>query len=235
MYYKIYKPLASGIRFKRRLYWSGKFKIKRLSRPISPRFRFANSGQQLMKSRGRGIQKKCWIINWYQLYDLVILKCFFQYSKQNSSGLLLTKFLNNSFMYCPFTNKTSKSNKLLFIKDIKLGSKISNIELYPGKGIQLIRAAGASGKLFNFATNGYKLLKLPSRKLIAINGLCRGMIGHSYNVLHRKINYSKAGTAKKLGFRLHVRGTAMNATDHPHGGKSGPSRTSVSPWGWVTK
>ena len=86
----------------------------------------------------------------------------YQYSKQNSSGLLLTKFLNNSYKYCNLSVYNKNNYKMYFIKDLKSGTYISNLELYQGCGIQLIRAAGTYGKLLAGRQNGYKLVRLPS-------------------------------------------------------------------------
>lgn len=94
-----------------------------------------------------------------------------------------------------------------------------------------MRAAGTGGKIYNAGRGAHKVVRLPSLKSINLNRYCRAAVGANANRNYRKQNCSKAGTRRRLGGRLCVRGLAMNAADHPHGGQSGPSRTSVSPWG----
>lgn len=235
MYWKNYKPITSGIRFKKRVYWNKVKQIKRLIVKISSRYRVGRDGKQLLKTCGRGNQCKCRIIDWYRYYELVKIQLVLQYSKQNSSGLELNQIFNKSYSYYNLSETKIKSSKMFFVKDIKERTFISNAELYPGEGIQLIRSAGTQGQVMTWKKHGKKCIKLPSWKIVDIDNLCRVLIGRNYNKIYKKINYSKAGTMRHLGKRIYVRGVAMNAVDHPHGGKSGPSRASVSPWGWITK
>lgn len=149
------------------------------------------------------------------------------------------QFLNNSFgYYNSYKLKrylrlrdriTLTKNNFFFLRDMREQTLISNLELYPKCGIQLIRSAGTRGKIINSYSNGLKRIKLPSGRLIIADQLARAVVGANTTKEFKKTNYSKAGTARRLGKRIHVRGTVMNAVDHPHGGKSGPSRTSVSP------
>lgn len=227
------------------MYWGNQQQIKRLKVKISPRYWIGAQGQQLLKTCGRGVQRKCFIIDWYRLYKLIILKISLQYAKQQTSGIILVQFLNNSYgYYNSYKLKrhmrlrdyiTITQNNFFFIRDMREQVLISNLELYPRYGIQLIRSAGTRGKIVNSYGDGTKRIKLPSGKFIIVGRLARAVVGANTTKEFNKTNYSKAGTSRRLGKRIHVRGTAMNAVDHPHGGKSGPSRTSVSPWGWVTK
>lgn len=139
------------------------------------------------------------------------------------------KFLNGSFVYSGIMGGVGGVHKYFFIKDLKLGMRISMIELSAGRGAQLVRAAGTSAKLVTSTLGGKYRLQLPSSKYIYIHGMARACVGSCANKQHRKVTLSKAGTARRLGRGLRVRGVAMNAVDHPHGGKSGPSRVSVSP------
>ena len=123
------------------------------------------------------------------------------------------------------------------ISEIPAGMQIHNIELHPGKGGQIVRAAGASALLM--ANDGsYGQVKLPSGEIRKINSKCRATIGQVSNPDHEKVILGKAGRNRNLGKRPQVRGVAMNPIDHPMGGGGG--RTSggghpVTPWGVITK
>lgn len=129
------------------------------------------------------------------------------------------------------------SGNSLPISEIPAGMQIHNIELHPGKGGQIVRAAGSSAMLM--ASDGeYGQVKLPSGEIRKINARCRATIGQVSNPDHEKVILGKAGRNRNLGKRPQVRGVAMNPIDHPMGGGGG--RTSggghpVTPWGVITK
>lgn len=135
----------------------------------------------------------------------------------------------------PLSRRRTLSHRAVFLRDVKTGTVVSNIELRMGGGGQVARAAGVGGKVYKAGWGEYKMIKLPSLRRIKLGWYCRAVVGANENAGWRKTNYSKAGTSRRWGRGIFVRGMAMNAVDHPHGGKSGPSRTSVSPWGWVSK
>nr|QEM01692.1 50S ribosomal protein L2 [Nephromyces sp. ex Molgula occidentalis] len=120
------------------------------------------------------------------------------------------------------------------IKYIILGSIISNIELIPKKGSQLVKASGVGAKLLSFDKN-YALIKLPSQEFRLISNKCFATIGSIAFI--KKFLYKKAGLNKILNKRSHVRGLAMNAWDHPHGGGEGRSgigrKIHCTPWGKI--
>ena len=120
---------------------------------------------------------------------------------------------------------------------IPLGTTIHNVELKPGKGGQLGRAAGAGIQLV--AREGaFVLLRLPSTELRRVHGVCRATIGQVGNLDHEKVSLGKAGAKRWRGRRPEVRGVAMNPVDHPLGGGEGKSsggRHPVTPWGKPTK
>ncbi len=129
-----------------------------------------------------------------------------------------------------------KVGNALPIKNIPVGTFIHNIELIPGKGGQLARAAGTYAQLM--AKEGdYAHVRLPSGEVRLIHVNCMATIGQVGNIDHENIVIGKAGRNRWLGRRPHVRGTAMNPVDHPHGGGEGRTkgRHPVSPWGWCTK
>lgn len=122
----------------------------------------------------------------------------------------------------------------LALEDIPVGTEVHNIELYPGKGGQLVRSAGNSAQLM--AKEGkYATLRLPSGEMRMVPIICRATIGQIGNADHGLINIGKAGRKRHMGIRPTVRGSVMNPNDHPHGGgegKTGIGRPGpVTPWG----
>lgn len=127
-----------------------------------------------------------------------------------------------------------KVGNALMLADIPVGTTVHNIEMTPGKGGQIARSAGSSAQLM--AKEGkYAQLRLPSGEFRLINQRCKATIGQVGNISHELITLGKAGKSRYLGNRPHVRGSAMNPVDHPHGG--GEGRTPVgrpspmTPWG----
>lgn len=177
----------------------------------------------------------CWNIDWCRLYKFINLFKAVQYTKQHATGLVLSQFGSQSYVYWIKSDSKFRYTDMFFLRDLKVGLTISNIELYAGIGIQISRSAGSSSKILKVLPKKFKLIRLPSWQCIMLPPMCRVTIGIPLNRQHKNTNYSKAGTARRMGKRIYVRGLAMNAVDHPHGGKSGPSRSSVSPWGWTTK
>ena len=127
-----------------------------------------------------------------------------------------------------------KPGNALFIKDIPVGTLIHNIELYPGKGAQLVRSAGNSAQLM--AKEGdYAQVRLPSGEVRMVRLNCKATIGIVGNQQHENISIGKAGRKRHMGWRPTVRGVVMNPNDHPHGGGEGKSPIGrpapVTPWG----
>ena len=127
-----------------------------------------------------------------------------------------------------------KVGNALPLANIPLGTMIHNIELKPGKGAQLVRAAGNGAQLM--AKEGdYAQVRLPSGEVRRIRMNCRATIGEVGNNDHQNINIGKAGKKRHMGIRPTVRGSVMNPNDHPHGGgegKAGIGRVGpVTPWG----
>jgi large subunit ribosomal protein L2 len=123
------------------------------------------------------------------------------------------------------------------LKSIPVGTMVHNVELSPGKGAQVARAAG-SGCQIAGRTPGYVQLKMPSGELRKIDERCFATIGIVGNLDHGNINIGKAGKKRHMGIRPTVRGVAMNPVDHPHGGGEGKTsggRHPVSPWAMPTK
>ena len=128
----------------------------------------------------------------------------------------------------------AKVGNCLQLADIPVGTQIHNIELYPGKGGQLVRSAGNAAQLM--AKEGkYVTLRLPSGEMRMVPMICRASIGVVGNGEHSLVKIGKAGRKRNMGIRPTVRGSVMNPNDHPHGGgegKTGIGRPGpVTPWG----
>jgi len=123
------------------------------------------------------------------------------------------------------------------LSNIPLGTSIHNIELRPGGGGKIVRSAGAVAQLMARDGN-YAQVKLPSGEVRMVHVNCWATIGQVGNTEHENVEIGKAGRRRHMGWRPHVRGTAMNPIDHPHGGGEGRTaggRNPVSPWGKPTK
>ena len=131
-------------------------------------------------------------------------------------------------------NAEVKVGNCLPLSAIPVGTEIHNIELYPGKGGQLVRAAGNVAQLM--AKEGkYATLRLPSGEMRLVPLVCRATIGTVGNIEHGLVNIGKAGRKRNMGIRPTVRGSVMNPNDHPHGGGEGKAPVGrpgpCTPWG----
>ena len=123
------------------------------------------------------------------------------------------------------------------LKNIPAGTVVHSIELYPGKGAQMARAAGTQAQLVS-KEGDYALLKLPSGEVRKVRIECMATIGQVGNTDHENVSLGKAGRKRWLGRRPHNRGVSMNPVDHPHGGGEGRTsggRHPVTPWGQPTR
>ena len=127
-----------------------------------------------------------------------------------------------------------KPGNTLPIANIPVGTMIHNIELYPGKGAQLVRSAGVFAQLIA-KENGVAQVRLPSGEVRIIRLECKATVGQVGNIEHDTVKLGKAGKTGHLGIRPTVRGSVMNPCDHPHGGGEGKSPigrpSPVTPWG----
>ena len=131
-------------------------------------------------------------------------------------------------------NADIKAGNTLPIANIPVGTIIYNIELYPGKGGQLVRSAGAQAQLMA-KENGMAQVRLPSGEVRLVRLECKATIGQVGNIEHDTVKIGKAGRKRHMGIRPTVRGSVMNPCDHPHGGGEGRSPIGrsgpVTPWG----
>lgn len=130
-----------------------------------------------------------------------------------------------------------KPGNTLPVANIPVGTFIHNIELYPGKGGQLVRSAGTAAQLMA-KENGMAQIRLPSGEVRLVRLDCKATIGQIGNIEHETIKIGKAGKKRHMGIRPTVRGSVMNPVDHPHGGGEGKSPVGhpspVTPWGKPT-
>ena len=127
-----------------------------------------------------------------------------------------------------------KPGNALPMANIPVGTFIHNIELYPGKGAQLVRSAGDAAQLMA-KENGMATVRLPSGEMRKVRMDCYASIGQVGNIDHANVKLGKAGRKRHMGIRPTVRGSVMNPVDHPHGGGEGKSPVGrpgpVTPWG----
>ena len=157
-----------------------------------------------------------------------------QYEDGTKSYIIAPMGLTDGDVVVSGTGADIKPGNALFIKDIPVGTMIHNIELYPGKGGQLVRSAGNSAQLM--AKEGdYAQVRLPSGEVRMIRMDCKATIGIVGNQQHENDSIGKAGRKRHMGWRPTVRGVVMNPNDHPHGGGEGKSPIGrpapVTPWG----
>ena len=127
-----------------------------------------------------------------------------------------------------------KVGNCMELKDMPVGTQIHNIEMYPGHGGQLVRAAGVSAQLM--AKEGkYAIIRMPSGEMRMVPIVCRASIGQVGNTEHNLVNIGKAGRKRHMGIRPTVRGSVMNPNDHPHVGGEGKAPVGrpgpCTPWG----
>ena len=134
-------------------------------------------------------------------------------------------------------NADIKPGNCLPLENIPVGTVIHNIELYPGRGAQFVRAAGVAAQLMAKEA-GMATIRMPSGEMRKVRLDCRATIGQVGNIDHSNVSIGKAGRKRHMGIRPTVRGSVMNPCDHPHGGGEGKSPIGrpgpVTPWGKPT-
>jgi large subunit ribosomal protein L2 len=208
-------------------------------------------GKITVRHRGGGHKRKYRIIDFKRDKDGVPAKvASIEYDPNRSANIALLNYADGEKRYiiAPVDLKVGdmvvsgpdvdiKPGNALPLASIPVGSIIHNIELKPGKGAQLVRAAGNSAQLM--AKEGdYAHIKLPSGEVRLVRQECKATIGQVGNLDYENITIGKAGRKRNLGIRPTVRGSAMNPVDHPHGGGEGRAPigrpSPVTPWGKPT-
>jgi large subunit ribosomal protein L2 len=207
-----------------------------------------NTGKITVRHRGSGVKRKYRIIDFKRDKDGMSAEVLsIEYDPNRSANIALVQYEDGEKRYILAPLGLKKGMKImsgqsadiipgscLLIRDIPVGTLIHNIELYPGKGGQLVRSAGNYAQLM--AKEGaYAQVRLPSGEVRMVRGDCRASIGQVSNPDHENISIGKAGRKRHMGIRPTVRGSAMNPNDHPHGGGEGKSPiglpSPVTPWG----
>ncbi|MBQ8383553.1 MAG: 50S ribosomal protein L2 [Clostridia bacterium] len=157
-----------------------------------------------------------------------------EYEDKTKSYIIAPTGLTDGDVVTSGADSDIKPGNTLPISAIPVGVVIHNIELYPGKGAQLVRTAGAFAQLMA-KENGMAQVRLPSGEVRLIRLDCKATIGQVGNIEHDTIKVGKAGKPRHKGVRPTVRGSVMNPNDHPHGGGEGKSPVGrpgpVTPWG----
>ena len=253
---KRYKPYTSSIRhavlINRSLLWKGK-PLKSLvttSKNFGGRNRL---GVMTVRHRKSFFCNKKRLLNFY-LDPLSFVPGFvkrIEFDPSRSSFIMLVQQLNGVSFYMIAPGQIGINYNINtvhsyffnvgffgFLKDIPVGTIIHSVELYRGKGSQLIRSAGCFGQLIKKYDSDYVMIRLSSGERRILSSYCIGVIGTVSNGDFKYINYAKAGRLRLLGHKPVVRGVAMNPVDHPHGGGEGRTsggRPSVTPWAKITK
>ena len=205
-------------------------------------------GRITVRHRGGGNRKKYRIIDFKRdKFDMSAKVLGIEYDPNRSAHIALIQYEDGEKRYilAPAGLKAGdtveagasadiKPGNALPLVNIPTGTFIHNVELYPGRGGQLARAAGNAAQLM--AKEGaYALLRLPSGELRNVSVNCMATIGQVGNVDHENVKIGKAGRKRHMGWRPTVRGSVMNPNDHPHGGGEGKSLIGrpgpVTPWG----
>ena len=205
-------------------------------------------GRITVRHRGGGVRTKYRIIDFKRnKADISATVESIEYDPNRSAFIALLKYEDGEKRYIlqPSGLKVGdtvisgekediKPGNAMPLKNIPVGTIVHNVELYPGRGGQLARAAGNSAQLM--AKEGiYALLRLPSGELRNVSADCMATIGQVGNLDHENVKIGKAGRKRHMGWRPTVRGSVMNPNDHPHGGGEGKSPIGrpgpVTPWG----
>nr|QHD45150.1 50S ribosomal protein L2 [Codium fragile] len=224
---------------------------KHLRTPFSRSNGKNNKGHITIRSRGGGHKRLYRQIDFKRKYYSLPTKIIaIEYDPNRSAYIaLLQSFTGQkSYILKPHLNKIGDilithsrapllSGNVLPLKNIPIGTQIHNIEIHPGKGAQLVRAAGTYAQII---AKEYKrvAIKLPSGEVRTLLNHCWATIGQLSNWQWNQIQFGKAGRTRWLNRRPHVRGSVMNAVDHPHGGGEGRcpigKKQPMTPWGKPT-
>ena len=205
-------------------------------------------GRITVRHRGGGQRRKYRVIDFKRdKFDIPATVASVEYDPNRSAFIALLNYEDGEKRYIlqPAGLKVGdsvvagaaadiKPGNALPLSNIPVGTVVHNVELYPGRGGQLARAAGNSAQLM--AKEGiYALLRLPSGELRNVSASCMATIGQVGNLDHENVKVGKAGRKRHMGWRPTVRGSVMNPCDHPHGGGEGKAPIGrpgpVTPWG----
>lgn len=247
---KVYKPTINSRRNMSVTDYSELSKVapeRSLLAPLKKNAGRNSYGRITVRHKGGGNRRKYRIIDFKRDKESVATVLTIEYDPNRSSHIALVEYEDGEKRYilAPVGLKVGdkveegasadiKVGNALKLKDIPTGTVVHNVELYPGRGGQLARAAGNSAQLMA-KENGLALLRLPSGELRNVSAECRATIGTVGNADHENVKLGKAGRTRHLGIRPTVRGSVMNPNDHPHGGGEGKAPIGrpgpCTPWG----
>ncbi|HHW45937.1 MAG TPA: 50S ribosomal protein L2 [Clostridiales bacterium] len=251
---KHYKPTTPGRRGMTVIDYSYLSKVKpekSLLVPLNKKAGRNSYGRITVRHRGGGNRRKYRIIDFKRdKFNIPATVKTIEYDPNRTAHIALVEYADGEKRYilAPLglkvgdvvisgTDVDIKDGNALPLANIPTGTFVHNIELYPGKGGQLARAAGNMAQLMA-KEQGMALLRLPSGELRNVPLECMATVGQVSNAEHENVNIGKAGRKRHMGWRPTVRGSAMNPVDHPHGGGEGKSPigrpSPVTPWGKPT-
>ncbi len=248
---KVYKPTTNSRRNMSVTDYSELSKCgpeRSLLAPLNKKSGRNSYGRITVRHRGGGNRKKYRIIDFKRdKFDMPATVLTVEYDPNRSAHIALVQYEDGEKRYIlapaglkvgdkveAGANADIKPGNALPLVNIPTGTFLHNIELNPGRGGQLARAAGNSAQLMA-KENGYALLRLPSGELRNVSVNCMATVGQVGNVDHENVKIGKAGRKRHMGWRPTVRGSVMNPCDHPHGGGEGKAPIGrpgpVTPWG----
>lgn len=251
---KTFRPITPGTRqliiTDRSDLWKGKPE-RSLTEGLSKSGGRNNHGRITAWQRGGGHKRRYRIIDWKRRkFDTVANVERIEYDPNRTAFIALIKYEDGELAYIIAPQRLKEGDKVvagektdvkpgnaMLLKNMPVGTIIHNIEMKPGKGAQMCRAAGTYAQLVG-RDQGYAQVKLASGELRIVRQECMATVGAVSNPDHFNTNKGKAGRNRWLGRRPNVRGVAMNPVDHPLGGGEGRTsggRHPVTPWGKPTK
>ena len=246
-----YKPTTPARRNMSVTDYSGLSKVapeKSLLAPLNKKSGRNSYGRITVRHRGGGNRRKYRIIDFKRhKFDVPCKVLTLEYDPNRSAHIALIQYEDGEKRYIIAPNGLKvgdtvvagasadiKPGNALPLLNIPTGTFVHNVELYPGKGAQIARAAGNMAQLMA-KENNMALLRLPSGELRNVSVDCMATIGQVGNIDHENVKIGKAGRKRNMGWRPTVRGSVMNPCDHPHGGGEGKSPVGrpgpVTPWG----
>lgn len=250
---KIYKPTTPGKRGMTTQDMSAITTKKPLKSLLVVKKRVSgrnNQGRITTRHRGGGARKFYRLVNFNLPANTTATIEHIEYDPNRSARIARIKDQDNKYHYILAAQGMKVGQKItsgeevaiengnrLPLKNIPVGSVIHAIELQPGRGAQIVRAAGASAQLVA-KEDEYAQVKLPSGEVRMVHVNCTASLGVIGNEQHQNIKVGKAGRTRNKGIRPTVRGVVMNAADHPHGGgdggRHGTAKDPRTPWGQKT-
>lgn len=208
-----------------------------------------NQGRITVRHRGGGVKRHYRLMTYNLPKGLTLTVEEIEYDPNRSARIARVKDQNGAYYYVLADTKMEKgltfktgdvevedSNRLT-LENIPVGTFVYAVELTPGRGAQMVRAAGAQAQLMA-KEDGYATLKMPSGEVRKVLLACEASIGQVSNLQHQNVKIGAAGRRRRKGIRPTVRGVVMNATDHPHGGgdggRHGSGKAPRTPWGQLT-